>query len=205
MPGPAVGKWPCGLTRVRASEKSIASFGHNLPVGGPRGRRGAWYPSAMLDIGLQEMLVIAVIALLVFGPSKLPELGRMVGRTLREFRRASDDFRTTVETNLHINDPDPIIEPGPVPVAAAGPVTTETTPLPSELEPQAAEALGDAAPSSDVTEPYAAQRGFRLFHRRECVWVSRVPEIERVYFKQVAEARDQGFVECPVCEPWESA
>jgi len=61
----------------------------------------------MFDIGLQEMLVIGVLALLVFGPSKLPELGRMVGRTLREFRRASDEFRTTVETNLNFHDLDP--------------------------------------------------------------------------------------------------
>ena len=60
----------------------------------------------MFDIGLQEMLVIGVLALLVFGPGKLPELGRMVGRALREFRRASDEFRSTVETNLHINDPE---------------------------------------------------------------------------------------------------
>src|SRR3989442_2875980 len=83
----------------------------------------------MFDIGLQEMLVIGVLALLVFGPGKLPELGRMVGRALREFRRASDEFRSTVETNLHINDPDPIIAPAPVPVdVAAAPL------LPSEAE-----------------------------------------------------------------------
>jgi Tat protein translocase TatB subunit len=61
----------------------------------------------MFDIGLQEMIVIGVLALLVFGPSKLPELGRMVGRTLREFRRASDEFRSTVETNLNFHDIDP--------------------------------------------------------------------------------------------------
>ena len=54
----------------------------------------------MFDIGFQEMLVIGVLALLVFGPGKLPELGRMIGRALREFRRASDEFRSTVETNL---------------------------------------------------------------------------------------------------------
>ena len=60
----------------------------------------------MFDVGLQEMLLIGVIALLVFGPSKLPELGRMLGRAMREFRRASDEFRQTVETNLHINDPE---------------------------------------------------------------------------------------------------
>jgi sec-independent protein translocase protein TatB len=154
----------------------------------------------MFDIGLQEMLVIGVLALLVFGPSKLPELGRMVGRTLREFRRASDEFRTTVETNLHINDPDPItpVPPEPLPVP---------TTLPSEMEPAFAEPLAEAAPASSGEEqsgePYLGQRGARLFHRRECAWAGRIPEADRVYLKQVAEAREQGWVECPVCEPWE--
>ena len=58
----------------------------------------------MLDIGMQELLVVMVIALLVFGPYKLPELGRALGRAMREFRRASDEFRSTIETNLNINE-----------------------------------------------------------------------------------------------------
>src|SRR6185436_13380988 len=90
----------------------------------------------MFDIGLQELLVIGVLALLVFGPSKLPELGRMFGRAMREFRRASDEFRSTVETNLKINDdPEPIIEPAPV--ATTRTAATET--LPSEAETTPAE------------------------------------------------------------------
>jgi TatA/E family protein of Tat protein translocase len=153
----------------------------------------------MFDIGLQEMLVIGVIALLVFGPSKLPELGRMFGRALREFRRASDEFRSTVETNLHINDPEPIPSPAPTPEEP----TTAT--LPSEAEPQFAESSPApvAAPPIDVGEPYCAQRGARLFHRRECGWASRIPEVDRIYLKRVADAREQGFAECPVCAPWE--
>jgi sec-independent protein translocase protein TatB len=154
----------------------------------------------MFDIGLQEMLVIGVIALLVFGPSKLPELGRMVGRTLREFRRASDEFRSTVETNLHINDPDPVVTPGPP--AAPAPTTLATAPEFASTLPAAPAA---PAPALEVTEPYCAQRGARLFHRRECAWAARIPDAERVPLKRVADARDQGFVECPVCEPWEPA
>jgi TatA/E family protein of Tat protein translocase len=158
----------------------------------------------MFDIGLQEMLVIGVLALLVFGPSKLPELGRMVGRAMREFRRASDEFRSTVESNLHINEPDP---PPPEPVTAA-PIEATTavaTPLPSELEPVSPETTTVSAPESEHGEPFVAQRGSPLFHRRECVWVPRIPEIERVYLKLVAEAREQGYRTCPVCEPWEPA
>ncbi len=54
----------------------------------------------MFDIGLQELVLIFVIALLVFGPKNLPQLGRSLGRAMREFKRASDEFRSTIETNL---------------------------------------------------------------------------------------------------------
>ena len=157
----------------------------------------------MFDIGLQEMLVIGVLALLVFGPSKLPELGRMVGRAMREFRRASDEFRSTVETNLHINDPDP---PPPEPAAVTTVAEPEMpVPLPSELEPVSPETTAESVTEPEHGEPFVAQRGSRLFHRRECSWVPRIPEIDRVYLKRVAEAREQGYGTCPVCEPWEPA
>jgi hypothetical protein len=71
-------------------------------------------------------------------------------------------------------------------------------------ETPATETQGEATPP-EITEPYCAQRGARLFHRRECGWARRIPEVERVYLKRVADARDQGFAECPVCEPWEPA
>jgi sec-independent protein translocase protein TatA len=162
----------------------------------------------MFDIGLQEMLVVGVIALLVFGPSKLPELGRMFGRAMREFRRASDEFRATVETNLHINDPDPVIA-SPAPVIeesfAGAPAPTEASAAPTEASAAPAEvAAPEPAPvATEVGTPFCAQRGSRLFHRRECAWVRRIPGPERIELKQISDARDQGFKECPVCEPWE--
>ena len=157
----------------------------------------------MFDIGLQELVVIGVIALLVFGPSKLPELGRMVGRAMREFRRASDEFRTTVETNLHINDPDPP-PPEPAPVVTTEPALAA---LPSELEPISPESGPSVAtePAPEHGEPFVAQRGSRLFHRRECTWVRRIAEMDRVYLKRVPEALEQGYLTCPVCDPWEPA
>ena len=161
----------------------------------------------MFDIGLQQMVIIGVIALLVFGPSKLPELGRMFGRAMREFRRASDEFRTTVETNLHINDLDPVIA-SPSPYATDASPTT-TSPLPSDAATTPAETVSKetdpASPTTEIGEPFCAQRGSRLFHRRECAWVRRIPEAERIELKQISDARDQGFKECPVCEPWEPA
>jgi TatA/E family protein of Tat protein translocase len=153
----------------------------------------------MFDVGLQEMLLIGVIALLVFGPTKLPELGRMLGRAMREFRRASDEFRQTVETNLHINDPEPVIQP---PAVEAPPAAASA--LPSETEGAPAFETPVATAVAEPGEPFCAQRGSRLFHKSDCAWVKRIPETERQHFKHVAEAREGGYVTCPVCEPWEA-
>jgi TatA/E family protein of Tat protein translocase len=157
----------------------------------------------MFDIGLQELALIFVIALLVFGPKNLPQLGRSLGRAMREFRRASDEFRSTIETNLKINELDPIPDPTPISTPAE-PVTEPTAaaePLPeSVLNPY------DAQPAPvPEGEAYLAQRGAKLFHGRDCSWARRIAEAERVYFKRVVEAREAGFSACPVCEPWEPA
>lgn len=45
----------------------------------------------MFNVGFSEMLVIGIVALVVFGPKKLPEIGRALGRGLREFRKAASD------------------------------------------------------------------------------------------------------------------
>lgn len=50
----------------------------------------------MLDIGLSELLVILVVALIVLGPKKLPELARSLGRGLAELRRTSEDLRRSL-------------------------------------------------------------------------------------------------------------
>ena len=48
----------------------------------------------MGQLGFQELLIIFVIALLVFGPKKLPELGKSLGKGLREFKKATDDLKS---------------------------------------------------------------------------------------------------------------
>jgi TatA/E family protein of Tat protein translocase len=156
----------------------------------------------MFDIGLQELVLIFVIALLVFGPKNLPQLGKSLGRAMREFRKASDEFRSTIETNLKINEIDPVPDPTPV-----------TTPPEALPEPATAEALPEPALNPDDSgavpvpegEAYLAQRGGKLFHGRDCSWARRIAEPERVYFKRVVEAREAGYATCPVCEPWEPA
>ncbi len=52
------------------------------------------------SIGGPELLVIFVVALLIFGPRKLPELGRAIGKGLAEFRRAASDLRETLDAEV---------------------------------------------------------------------------------------------------------
>ncbi|MGH6662448.1 MAG: TatA/E family twin arginine-targeting protein translocase, partial [Rhodospirillales bacterium] len=54
----------------------------------------------MGNIGFPEMIVIFVVALLVFGPKRLPELGKSLGRGLSEFRRASSDLKNSIEREI---------------------------------------------------------------------------------------------------------
>jgi sec-independent protein translocase protein TatA len=54
----------------------------------------------MFGLGMPELLVIFVIALLVFGPKKLPDLGRSIGRAISEFKKASDDFQESVKNEM---------------------------------------------------------------------------------------------------------
>lgn len=54
----------------------------------------------MGPIGIPEMIFIFVLALLIFGPRKLPELGRSLGKAMTEFRRASNDLRRTMEDEM---------------------------------------------------------------------------------------------------------
>ena len=51
----------------------------------------------MFNVGFSEVLVICIVALVVFGPKKLPEIGRALGRGLREFRKAASDVMEGAE------------------------------------------------------------------------------------------------------------
>ena len=77
----------------------------------------------VFGIGLPEMAVIAAIGLLVFGPKRLPELGKTLGRTLRGFQSASQEFEKEFRSAV-----------APEPDATAGGVAAPSTPTPARLE-----------------------------------------------------------------------
>src|SRR5260370_38140394 len=88
----------------------------------------------MFNIGAAELAVIFVVALLLLGPDKLPELARGIGKFMREFRRQTDDVRGMVEREFYKMDQEvfaeeqaqpkriePPVPADPVPTAAASP------------------------------------------------------------------------------------
>lgn len=91
----------------------------------------------MFDLGIQELVLIFVVALLVFGPKRLPELGKSIGRGLRELKRAMYDIKAEVNSELYDIDKIDRIdkaagrpESGEADSGAVGPV--ETIPKPDE-------------------------------------------------------------------------
>lgn len=58
----------------------------------------------MFNMGVPELLIILAVALIVFGPRKLPEIGRTLGKALGEFKKATDDLKNTIEREVRIEE-----------------------------------------------------------------------------------------------------
>jgi len=91
------------------------------------------------SIGMPELIIILVIALIIFGPRKLPELGRSLGRSINEFKKASNELRSTLEEEIRVEDQKerataaaaatpPSTTPPPIDATVSRSTTTTTTP-----------------------------------------------------------------------------
>ncbi|HKC56252.1 MAG TPA: TatA/E family twin arginine-targeting protein translocase [Vicinamibacterales bacterium] len=91
------------------------------------------------SIGMPELIIILVIALIIFGPRKLPELGRSLGRSINEFKKASNELRSTLEEEIRVEDQrerttaaasatPPAATPPPVDATVSRSTTTDAAP-----------------------------------------------------------------------------
>ena len=103
----------------------------------------------MPNIGPVELIIILVIALLILGPGKLPDVGAAVGKSIKEFRKATQDVTDTV--NSATATPTPGVQPAapaPAPVVAAAPPAEPVAPPPAPAE---------TAAVATSTDPVAGQ------------------------------------------------
>ncbi len=112
----------------------------------------------MPSLGPAEILVIFVVALMVFGPNRLPEIARQVGRGFREFRKVQEDLRSELrntvgdirEPLLGGATPAPTLPPRDTAEPASDSSPTEPSPAePSSTEPRPADETGTDAPPAD--------------------------------------------------------
>ncbi len=90
------------------------------------------------SIGMPEMIIILVIALIIFGPRKLPELGRSLGKSLAEFKRASNELKNTLEEEIRLDEQRTTIEAQ----KATTPPPSTPADLPSPVQEHAAPVHG---------------------------------------------------------------
>jgi TatA/E family protein of Tat protein translocase len=98
-------------------------------------------------LGTTELLMIALVALILFGPRKLPEIGRTVGKSIAEFKRASDDFKRTWEFEVELEQRKPALD------ANAPDALGEATLVPAEIS--AEESIGGGAQTHTAGETIA--------------------------------------------------
>lgn len=108
----------------------------------------------MFGIGAPELVLILIVGLIVFGPGKLPEMGRTLGKGLREFRKASNALTTAINTP----DPPPAQNAAAQPQPAAAPTAQQAAPVVAAepAAPAAQQSASAPAATSPTTETAAA-------------------------------------------------
>jgi len=99
------------------------------------------------SLGIPEMIVIFIVALIVFGPKRLPEIGRTLGKALGEFKKATDDFKSTIEREVRVEE-----------IKQMSAIQAPVIDTVSRTEPAPAEPAEPPRPKHDPAEPMTAEQ-----------------------------------------------
>ncbi len=102
----------------------------------------------MGPIGMPEMVVIAVIALIIFGPRKLPELGKSLGKSIAEFKRASNELKNTLEEEIRTEELMEARKSAQIPTGPSNEAGSIGTPQASPTAPTAPSTPPPASPAA---------------------------------------------------------
>jgi TatA/E family protein of Tat protein translocase len=110
-------------------------------------------------MGFSETIFLFLLALLIFGPKKLPEIARQIGKAMNEFRRASNEFKSQIEaeiSQLEVENHPQILPPSEPPkgAVAASPLTLESAARP-ELSLEPSPEPGSSQPAAMMKAPDA--------------------------------------------------
>lgn len=139
---PRICRWIWGIIPTSGGEELSARDGVSLP----RIYRRVRVSEYMFDLGIQELIVIFVVALIVFGPKRLPELGRTLGKTMGDLRRAMHGVKEQVDSEMRDLKYPVSIDPRVIP-------TAEKPKEPEAYAPQGA-ATGEQPSGQGTTAPH---------------------------------------------------
>lgn len=105
----------------------------------------------MGPIGMPEMVVIAVIALIIFGPRKLPELGKSLGKSIAEFKRASNELKNTLEDEIRSEELNDARKSAQIPPGHANAAAASGTPPAAPVPPSTPASPATDAPEGETT------------------------------------------------------
>jgi TatA/E family protein of Tat protein translocase len=105
------------------------------------------------SLGVPELLLIFVVILIVFGPRRIPEIGRTLGKALGEFRKATDDLKNTIEREVRLEELKSIAPPVVTPFESV----SRSEPVGAPASPPSPETSVEPVPEAETKAPLVAE------------------------------------------------